>query len=58
MDVREDKYLFMDNVLRLLSLKDEEWIDLFTPYFEIVKLDYFAWPNEEQERRLFYLRKK
>ena len=52
-------YLYIDGVLRLMSLKDEEWINLFKDYFIIDKLDYFSWPGEEEEkRRLFYLRKK
>lgn len=55
----DGKYLIMDGVLRLTSLKDEEWIQLFSPLFEIVKLDYFAWPGEPREtRRLFILKKK
>ena len=59
MDLVEDKYLFVDNILRLLSLSDEEWVNLFSPYFVVEKLDYFAWPNEAKEtRRLFYLRRK
>ena len=59
MDLVEDKYLFVDNVLRLLSLSDEEWKELFLPYFEVEQLDYFAWPGEQKEtRRLFVLRKK
>ena len=59
MNLVEDKYLYVDNVLRLLSLSDDEWSNLFAPYFEIEKLDYFAWPGEKSEtRRLFYLLKK
>jgi len=55
----EDKYLIMEDVLRLMSLNDEEWKNLFAPYFEVRKLDYFAWPGENKEtRRLFILRKK
>lgn len=51
--------LYVNGVLRLLNLSDEDWIDLFNPYFEVVKLDYFAWPNENKEtRRLFILKKK
>ena len=58
MDLVEDKYLFVDNVLRLLSLSDEQWKELFSPYFEVEKFDYFAWPGEQKEtRRLFILRK-
>ena len=54
----EHKYLIMNGVLRLTSLKDEEWEALFSPYFKVIKLDYFAWPGEAKEtRRLFILKK-
>lgn len=54
-----DNELYVDGVLRLLNKKDEEWIELFSPYFNVEKLDYFAWPNEPKEsRRLFILNKK
>ena len=59
MELVENKYLFVNDVLRLTSLSDEEWSNLFNLYFEIEKLDYFAWSNETKEtRRLFILRKK
>ncbi len=58
-DLQEGKYLFVNGVLRLLSLPDEEWKTMFAPYFEIEGLEYFAWPGEEKEtRRLFRLRRK
>ena len=51
--------LYMDGVLRLVSRSDEEWIQIFSPWYDIEKLEHFAWPGEETEtRRLFYLRKK
>lgn len=59
MEIVEDKYLFVNGVLRLLSLSDDQWEELFSPYFTIDKKEYFAWPGENKEtRRLFYLRKK
>lgn len=58
-ELKDNRYLFVDDILRLTSLSDEEWKELFKPYFDIEKLDYFAWPNEPKEtRRLFLLRKK
>ena len=52
-------YLFVNNVLRLSSLSDDEWKNIFAPYFDVVKLDYFAWEGEPKEsRRLFILKKK
>ena len=55
-DLVDNKYLFMDNVLRLMSLSDDEWKALFEPYFKDINLDYFSWPGEAKEtRRLFIL---
>ncbi len=52
-------YLMQDGILRLTSLTDEGWEKRFSPYFEVIKLDHFAWPWEQAEtRRLFFLRKK
>lgn len=52
-------YVYIDNVLRLTALKDEEWSDIFKKYYQIESLSYFAWPKEEKEtRRLFVLKKK
>ena len=58
-ELEDGMYLFVDNVLRLSSLSDDEWKNIFAPYFDVVKLDYFAWEAEEKEsRRLFVLKKK
>lgn len=58
MDFRLDRYLFQDGILRLSSLSDEEWKNIFLKYFKIEKLDHFSWPGEEKEtRRLFVLRR-
>ena len=55
----EDKYLFVNDILRLTNLSDDEWLDLFKPYFDLINLDYYAWPNESKEtRRLFILKKR
>ena len=59
MSLEQDKYLFVNGTLRLLSLSDEEWKKLFEPYFSVDKLDYFAWSGESKEtRRLFILKRK
>ncbi len=58
-DLVDGRYLFVNDVLRLSSLSDLEWEKLFTSFFEVVKLDYFAWPGEKKEsRRLFILKNK
>ena len=51
--------LYVDGVLRLVSHSDEEWAEIFAPYFSVEKLENFAWPGEAKEtRRLFWLKKK
>ena len=51
--------LYIKGILRLVNLTDQEWKDLVSPYFNIVKFEYFAWHGELKEtRRLFYLKKK
>ena len=55
----DDRYLFLDGILRLASLSDEEWMRIFEKDFIIENLDHFRWPGEELEkRRLFILRRK
>ena len=59
LELRNGSCLYVDGILRLVSRTDEEWVQLFEKYFRIDKLEYFAWPNENNEtRRLFYLTKK
>lgn len=55
----EGSLLFINNILRLNSKSDEEWINIFNKYFEVIKLEHFSWPGEDKERRrLFYLKKR
>lgn len=50
--------IYIDGVLRLNALTDEEWTTLFKQYFREVKISYFAWPGEAKEtRRIFILKK-
>ena len=59
MNLVDGKRLYVNGVLRLVSRSDEEWAELFSPYFEVLKLEHFAWPGEKEEkRRLFYLKKR
>lgn len=54
----EGNNVYINDVLRLVSLTDEEWINLFSKYYKVEKLEYFSWPGEQKEtRRLFYLKK-
>lgn len=57
-ELEDGNRLYSDGVLRLVSRSDEEWESLFSPYFAVRSLDYFAWPGEKTEtRRLFRLSK-
>ncbi len=58
-EIKDGIYLFADGILRLVCRTDEEWSEAFSKYFEVEKIDHFAWPGEETERRrLFFLRNK
>ncbi len=55
----EDGLLFVDGVLRMVPRTDEEWTDIFSKFFTVDKIEYFAWPGESREtRRIFFLTKK
>lgn len=50
--------IYINGVLRLLALTDEEWTTIFKQYYKDVSLIYYAWPGEVKEmRRLFLLKK-
>ena len=50
--------IYIDGVLRLSALTDEEWTNIFKEYYQDIELSYFAWPGEQKEtRRIFYLEK-
>ncbi len=54
-----DHNVYIDNILRLVSKTDEAWANLFSKWFQVIKLEHFAWNGEENERRrLFYLKKR
>ena len=55
----QDGKLYLDGVLRLMSRTDEEWEEIFSPYYTVERLEHFAWPGETTEtRRLFWLKKR
>lgn len=59
LELTDDRRLYLDGVLRLVSRTDAEWEAIFAPYFAVERLAYYAWPGEEEEtRRLFFLRRK
>jgi DNA helicase-2/ATP-dependent DNA helicase PcrA len=58
-ELTDGRRLYEDGVLRLNSWSDREWEERVAPFFEVEKLEYFAWPGEQKEsRRLFYLKKR
>ena len=58
LELADGTRLYVDGVLRLVSRTDEEWAELFSPWYVVEKLTHFAWPGEKTEsRRLFYLKK-
>ena len=59
MTVHNGNCIYINDILRLVCLTDEEWTQIFSKYFIVEKLEHFAWPGEDTERRrLFYLKKK
>ncbi len=59
MTVKNGNHVFVNDILRLVCRTDEEWAETFSRYFTVERLEHFAWPGEETERRrLFFLRKK
>ena len=58
-ELTDGNRLYMDGVLRLVSRTDEEWAQIFSPWYTVERLEQFAWPGEAKEtRRLFWLRKR
>lgn len=53
----KDKSAYIDGILRLTSLSDDEWIIIFKKYFKVIDVIHYAWKEEETEkRRLFILK--
>ncbi|MBP5249361.1 MAG: class I SAM-dependent methyltransferase [Lachnospiraceae bacterium] len=58
MDVKHDRYMYSNGVLRLSLISDDEWKEILGKYFTVEDLDHFAWPGEKKGgRRLFRLKK-
>lgn len=59
MELTDGNRLYVDGVLRLVSRTDGEWAEIFSPWFTVESLEYFAWPGEAKEtRRLFRLKRR
>ena len=51
-------HIYINDVLRLTALTDQEWMDIFSKYFKNIKLQYYAWSGEEKERRRLFIMEK
>ena len=59
LELKNGNRLYIDGILRLVSRSDEEWRQIFLPWYAVERLDHFAWPGEATEaRRLFRLRRR
>lgn len=59
LEVKNGNEVYLNGVLRMVSRTDEEWSEILGKYFEVEKIEYFAWPGESEEtRRIFILRKR
>ena len=56
-EIKNNNYIYLEGILRMVARKDEEWSSIFSEYFNVEKLVHFSWPGEVAEtRRLFYLK--
>lgn len=58
LELMDHHCLYIDGILRMVSMTDEEWIKIFSPYFTLISLDHFAWDGEKTERRRLFRLKK
>ena len=59
MELVDGRRLYVNGILRLVSRTDEEWAQLFAPWYRVERLEHFVWPGEAKEtRRLFRLRRR
>ena len=57
-EIKNDRYIFINGILRLASFTDDEWINKLSKYFKVLKLEHFSWPGEEVERRRLFILEK
>ena len=59
LEVKNGNEIYLNGILRMVSRTDEEWSEILGNYFDIERIDYFAWRGETEEaRRIFILRNK
>ncbi len=55
-EIKNDNELYLNGVLRMVLRTDDEWTEILSKYFNVDKIEYFAWPGETEEtRRIFIL---
>ena len=58
-EIKNGNELYVNGILRMVTRTDEEWTNIFSKCFEVDKIEYFAWPGEDVEkRRIFIMRRK
>lgn len=57
-EIKEKKYVYINEVLRMVNHNDEYWTKLLSKYFKVVKLEHYGWEGEQERRRLFTLIKE
>lgn len=58
-EVKSDNEIYVNGILRMVTRTDDEWAQIFKEYFEVEKIEYFAWPGEtEEKRRIFIIKKR
>ena len=54
-EVKNGNEIYVNGVLRMVSRTDEEWSGILGEYFDIDKIEHFAWQGEAEERRRVYI---
>ena len=57
MEVKNGNELYVNGILRLVSRTDDEWKSIFEKYFDVEKIEYFAWSGETEEKRRIFIMK-
>lgn len=57
LEVRNGNEIYISGILRMVARTDEEWSEILGRYFEIERVEYFAWPGEKEETRRIFIMK-
>jgi SAM-dependent methyltransferase len=51
--------MYVNGILRMTTRTDEDWSEIFSQFFNVEEVTYFAWDGEDEEtRRIFVISKK